>query len=999
MRLIISRGILILLLSLLYSATAVAQELLINGVVKDVNGETIIGASVVQQGTTNIAITDIDGKFSMKVPSNATLKVTYFGYREVLVPVNGGTQFSIVMEEDSELLDEVVVIGYGNVKKDDMTGAITAIKAEDINRGAITSADQMLVGKVSGLRITPASGQPGSSGTIRIRGAASLNANNDPLIVIDGVPITRDGGAGMGNALSSVNPNDIESYTVLKDASATAIYGARASNGVIIITTKKGWGDGIKISYNSTYAIKQNSSTLDVMSGDTFRQFMTTQYPDNPTIHGLLGTANTDWQSEIYRLGFNTDQAISAYGGGKFPFRVSLGYNLDQATLKTGDNQRGNVDVSLSPKFLDDHLSVNVNVKGIYQRTNWANQGAIGNALTFDPTQPVYFTDENGNIDKSVVSNGYWNWMYADGSANTQSSVNPLSVMYDYNNISQTLRSIGNLQLNYKLHGFEDLSANVSLGYDVASTTGENFNTLGTISAMRSSNDLYNEYENYNMNQILEAYLNYNKDFGKSNLDLMGGYSWQHNYVSNDNTTWYNKEPQGLDEDLYQVSPTNAKEYYLLSFFGRANYSYDSRFLFTATVRSDASSRFSPENRWGIFPSAAFAWNLANEDWMPSKKISTMKLRLGWGRTGQQDIGDDYYPYLARYIQSSSLTMEYLMNSIYGTTLAPLAYNPNLKWETTETYNIGVDFGFNNDRVSGSLEAYYRHTFDLLNVIPTPLGSNFGNSIISNIGNMVNKGVELSLEVIPVQTKDFHWSIGGNFTLQDTEITKLTAKASEDYLGVTTGQGMGGTGGYTSLHREGHAPNTYYLYQQLYDSEGNPVLNGLVDRNEDGIITEDDRYLTGASPTPWGFFGFNTQVKWKNWDFGINAHGSLGNEIINKVAMESSSSYSDSYNKGYLNNLQTGYLIPDWTAPMENNQKYSDMYIEDGSFLRIDDINLGYTFTLKNDIKLRLAGSVQNAFLFTKYSGLDPEILSADGVDYNIIPRPRLYTLRLNINF
>ena len=982
---------------LVLSITSTYAQYAIKGEVVDKIGP-LTGVAVVEKGTTNGIQTDFDGKFALNVTSaNSVIEFSYMGYKTLEIPASQVSK--VVMEEDSEMLEELVVIGYGTVKKEDMTGSITAIKAEDINRGAVTSADQMLVGKVSGLRVTPATGAPGESGSIRIRGAASLNANNDPLIVIDGVPITSDGGAGMGNGLSSVNPNDIESYTVLKDASATAIYGSRASNGVIIITTKKGWGSGLKVSYNSTYALKQNSSYLPVMSADTFREFMANQYADNETALALIGTESTDWQKEIYKLGFTTDQGVSLYGGGSFPFRVSLGYNYDSATLKAGDNNRGNIDLSLSPKFLDDHLSVNLNVKGVYQKTNWANSGAVGNAMSFDPTRPIYFTDASGNIDKSAVSNGYWNWLNGDGSANTMASVNPMSELFDKTNVSNTMRSIGNLQLKYQLHGLEALSANVNLGYDVAKTNGETYNQLGSISSLRSGNDIYSQYQNYNMNQVLEAYLNYNETWGIHNLDAMAGYSWQHNYVSYDNTQYYNREERGLEEDLYYLAPTNAKEYYLLSFYGRLNYSIDSRFLFTATVRSDASSRFSKANRWGLFPSAAFAWNIGNEEWIKGSSVSTMKLRLGWGTTGQQDIGSDYYPYLARYVASTSPTMKYYLNGVYNATLGPLAYNPNLRWETTETYNIGIDFGFAEDRISGSIEAYYRNTFDLLNVIPTPLGSNFSNSIISNIGNMENKGLELSLNFIPVQTEDWHWSIGGNFTVQDTKITKLTQQASDDYLGVTTGQGMGGTGGYSSLHREGHTPNTYYMFQQLYDADGKPIQNGIVDRNGDGVISEDDRYLTGASPTPWGFFGLNTQVRWKNWDFGVNAHGSLGNELINKVALGNSSSYSDDWNKGYLNNLSTRYLIEGWKNPNVNNQRYSDMFIEDASFLRIDDINLGYTFKLKNDINIRLAGSVQNAYVFTNYSGLDPEILSMDGVDNNIIPRPRLYTLRLNINF
>jgi TonB-linked outer membrane protein, SusC/RagA family/TonB-dependent outer membrane receptor, SusC/RagA subfamily, signature region len=969
------------------SVTAAFAQYRASGVVVDKDGIPVIGAAVVQQGTTVGVQTGLDGDWTLNVPSADTpLEISFLGYKTVVVPASQASR--LVLQDDAEFLDEVVVIGYGSVKKSDMTGSVVALKADEINRGAVNSPEQMLLGKVSGLHITPATGQPGASAKIRIRGAASLNASNDPLIVIDGVPVTSDGGAGMGNPLASVNPNDIESYSVLKDASATAIYGSRASNGVIIITTKKGVGNGINISYNGSTSVKQNVNTIQMMTGDEFRSFISSTYGSGDPRMALLGNANTDWQKEIYRLAVNTDHNVSVYGGGKFPFRASVGYNLDQATLKTGDNQRGNLDLSISPKFFDDHLSVTANVKGIYQKTNWANSGAIGNALAFNPTVPV------------MDGNQYWNW-YSNGEPNTMASTNPLSTLYEWNDYGHTLRSIGNLQLDYKFHGFEDLRANVNLGYDVAQTKGEKFNELGSFLARSSSLDLATQYKNFNANTLLEAYLDYSHEFSKSNLDVMAGYSWQHNYVKYDNTDFYNKDPRFQSGDLYYQAPSNAKEYFLVSFFGRINYSIMSKYLFTFTAREDASSRFSKANRWGFFPSAAFAWNIGNEDWLKSSKaVSQLKLRLGWGRTGQQDIGSDYYPYLARYIESDALELRYNMGDGNYTTLGPQAYNPNLKWETTETYNVGLDFGFISDRITGTIEAYYRNTYDLLNQVSTPLGSNFSNVVMSNIGNMVNRGIETSLNFVPVETTDWHWSFGGNMTFQDTKITKLTEQNLAGYLGVTTGSGMGGTGGYTSLHRIGYAPYTFYMFQQLYDANGVPVENGLVDRDHDGVITDSDRYVTGLSNTPWMFFGLNTRLSYKNWDFSINAHGSVGNYLINKNWMGYCSSYSDDYNKGYINNYSSQYLIPGWTAAMINNQKYSDLFIENASFFKIDDINLGYTFKIDKFIKdLRVAASVQNVYTFTNYTGLDPEIGSSDGVDGTIIPRPRLYTIRLSINF
>ena len=983
----------VIALSGVMSLTANAQGFTVRGVVVDEMGP-VIGAAVLEAGTTNGAVTDLDGNFSIRVSSpDATVEVSCIGYTTQTFKASA-MPATITLHEDNEFLDEVVVIGYGTVKKSDLTGSVATVKADEINRGAVSSPEQLLMGKVAGLLVTPATGQPGASATIRIRGAASLNASNDPLIVIDGVPITSDGGAGMGNPLASVNPNDIESYSVLKDASATAIYGSRASNGVIIITTKKGTGNKLKVNYNGSISAKQNYQFFDTMSGDEFAAFVQKTYPSVVDLLGYNGKIyNTNWQKEIYRLAINTDHNLSLYGGGKVPFRVSLGYNLDQATVKVGDNQRANVDLSLSPKLLDNHLSINANAKGIYQRTNWANGGAIGNALSFDPTKPTHFAD--GTI---------WNWYGATGDPNTMASVNPLSNLYEYTDFNQTLRSIGNLQVDYKIHGFEDLRVNINVGYDVAKTEGYHYNLIGSRSAKASSPDLATQYANFNSNTVLEAYADYSHDFGGSNLDVMAGYSWQHNYVRYENTTYRNVEPRWEQKDIYSPLVTDQKEYYLISFFGRANYNIADKYLFTLTVREDASSRFSPKNRWGLFPSAAFAWNIKNENFLKHfEPIAQLKLRLGWGRTGQQDLGGEYYPYLARYTYSTSQNMLYDMgNGQRYNTFSPQAYNPNLKWETTETYNVGIDFATKGERLTGSIEAYYRYTYDLLNSVSAPLGTNFSNYILSNIGSMVNKGIELNLNYNIIETRDWHWSVGGNVTFQDVKIKQLT-DFDEDYPGVHVGQTMGSNEGYSSLYKTGYAPYTYYLYQQVYDQDGHPIMNMLVDRSKNGSIGEEDRYLTGKSATPWMYYGINTHVSYKNWDFSINGHGSVGNYALNKVRKGYSYSYGlmDQYAKAYLNNLNSRFLYDDWTYVMSTQQDYSDLWLENASFFKIDDINIGYTFQLgKKWIEsVRVAGSVQNVVTFTKYSGLDPELPSVDGVDNNFMPRPRLFTLRLNVNF
>ncbi|MBQ8225514.1 MAG: TonB-dependent receptor [Bacteroides sp.] len=987
----IVRTMLTLILGLFLSVGAYAQSITVKGHVKDAFGG-VVGANVVEKGNpSNGTITDIDGNFTLSVPQNSTLVISFIGYTSQ--EVAAAPTVMVEMKEDSELLNEVVVIGYGSVKKNDLTGSVTAIKAEELNRGVVTSPDQMLKGKVPGLLVTPASGDPTGSATIRIRGAASLYANNDPLIVIDGVPVTPEGGAGMGNPLATVNPNDIESYTVLKDASATAIYGSRASNGVIIITTKKGSGDKIQVAYSSSYSLKQNTSTLDVMTGDQYREYVENTYAGTSRLENIkkyMGTANTDWQDLIYRTAFSTDQNVSVYGNkGNLPFRASLGYTYDEATLKVGDNQRANMSISLTPKFFKEHLSVNLNAKGVYNRANYPNSGAIGDAISFSPTVPVY--NEDGSL---------FNWYSSDGSANTMASINPLSQLYDPHNVNETWRSMGNLQLDYKIHGFEDLRFNLNLGYDFSRTTGETYNEVGGILSKRNgATDFYNDYANQNSNTLLEFYGNYNKEFGIHHLDVMAGYSWQHNYVKYNSSSYYNNDRS----QLYNQNPTDRKEYYLVSFFGRVNYSIDSKYLFTFSLRDDASSRFSKDNRWGLFPSAAFAWNLAEEGFIKENPFfSSLKLRLGWGQTGQQDIGmDRCYAYQAKYTESSALTTMIPWGNGYIYTLAPNAYNPNIKWETTETFNVGIDFGIFGGRINGNVDAYLRKTRDLLNDINTPMGSNFSNKIISNVGDMKNMGIEFNVNFIPIEKHDMRWTINVNGTVQKTEITKLTNTPSEDYYGVQVGSGMSSIGGYTSLYRVGYTPYTYYLYQQAYDESGKALQNVFVDRNGDGVITEDDRYVTGKSIQPKFYYGISSSFSYKNWDFGFNAHGSVGGYALNKVAKNNATSYSDDHTKAYINNLSTYVLKTGWTGLMTEFQQVSDMFLENASFFRMDDINVGYTFDkFKNwKGKIRVGASVQNVFTITDYSGLDPELTAADGVDNNLIPRPRLYTVRLNINF
>lgn len=908
----------------------------------------------------------------------------------------------LTLKDDTELLDEVVVIGYGSVKKDDLSGSVVAIKAEEMNKGAVTSPQELIMGKVPGLSVSQGDGAPGAGSTIRIRGGASLNASNDPLIVIDGIPVSNDAAPGTPNALATINPNDIETFTVLKDASATAIYGSRASNGVIIIQTKKGTQDKIKVSYSGTFTAKDPYKRIETLDAQSFREVMQAQYPEGTAqsadiqrILNVYPNQSTDWQDAIYQTGLSTDQNIGIAGkAGFMPFRISLGYNTEKGTLKTSKYERYTGAVNLSPKFFDNHLSVDINVKGTINKNRFADSGAVGAAAFFDPTKPIY--------DEENRYNGYWNWGIVQGAQADLATQNPLSLLYDRNNHGTTKRSLGNIQLDYKIHGLEDLHANLNLGYDVAKTTGRNF--VNSNSVQSSLDKTFtglgqgNTWNNLRRNHLLDFYMNYAKNIEsiKSNFDIMAGYSWQHFYYANHDITYSNptedlgaKEGYTYDEnERHYIRDDHRRipyENYLISFFGRLNYNFMDRYLLTATLRRDGSSRFSENNRWGLFPSAALAWTISNEPFMKATEnvLSKLKLRLGYGVTGQQEIGD--YQYITSYSFSTNPNTTYL-----GTTLLkPNGYSPDLKWEQTTTYNVAIDFGFLNNRINGSIEYYQKHTKDLLNTISAAAGTNFINLITANVGKMKNKGVEANVNAIAIQSKDFTWEVGYNITWNDSKITKLTTTFNPDYQGIDAGTNQ--------KHQVGEMPGTFYLYQQVYDENGKPIQNAFVDRNNDGQITEADRYLTHKSPMAKVYMGFSSQFSYKKWDLGFNLRANFGNYVYNGVA--SGNSTSNNYGgKGFITNLYNGFQDTGFTLLNTSEQMASDYFLENASFLKMDNLTLGYSFQNLFAAKLsgRISASVQNVFTISKYSGLDPE---CGAIDSNIWPRPRTYTIGLNLNF
>lgn len=880
--------LLMFIVGLFLSVNTFAQQIVVKGIVKDTTGEPIIGANVIVKGTTNGTITDFDGNFLLNANKGDIIIISFIGYRSQ--EAQAAASMNIILKDDTELLDEVVVIGYGSVKKDDLSGSVVAIKAEEMNKGAVTSPQELIMGKVPGLSVSQGDGAPGAGSTIRIRGGASLNASNDPLIVIDGIPVSNDAAPGTPNALATINPNDIETFTVLKDASATAIYGSRASNGVIIIQTKKGTQDKIKVSYSGTFTAKDPYKRIETLDAQSFREVMQAQYPEGTAqsadiqrILNVYPNQSTDWQDAIYQTGLSTDQNIGIAGkAGFMPFRLSLGYNTEKGTLKTSKYERYTGAVNLSPKFFDNHLSVDINVKGTINKNRFADSGAVGAAAFFDPTKPIY--------DEENRYNGYWNWGIVQGAQADLATQNPLSLLYDRNNHGTTKRSLGNIQLDYKIHGLEDLHANLNLGYDVAKTTGRNF--VNSNSVQSSLDKTFtglgqgNTWNNLRRNHLLDFYMNYAKNIEsiKSNFDIMAGYSWQHFYYANHDITYSNptedlgaKEGYTYDEnERHYIRDDHRRipyENYLISFFGRLNYNFMDRYLLTATLRRDGSSRFSENNRWGLFPSAALAWTISNEPFMKATEnvLSKLKLRLGYGVTGQQEIGD--YQYITSYSFSTNPNTTYL-----GTTLLkPNGYSPDLKWEQTTTYNVAIDFGFLNNRINGSIEYYQKHTKDLLNTISAAAGTNFINLITANVGKMKNKGVEANVNAIAIQSKDFTWEVGYNITWNDSKITKLTTTFNPDYQGIDAGTNQ--------KHQVGEMPGTFYLYQQVYDENGKPIQNAFVDRNNDGQITEADRYLTHKSPMAKVYMGFSSQFSYKKWDLGFNLRANFGNYVYNGVGI------------------------------------------------------------------------------------------------------------------
>ncbi|WP_342332813.1 TonB-dependent receptor [Pedobacter sp. FW305-3-2-15-E-R2A2] len=981
---------LLLLLFLSTTATLYAQQTVtVTGAVKSAFDQLgIPGVSVLLKGSAIGTVTNTDGSFSLKVPGGSGVLIfTFIGYKTEEVAIPQSRVLNVMLNEDAAKLNEVVVVGYGTTRKQDLTGSVAVVTAKDFQKGSITTPEQMLSGKVSGVAITSNSGQPGSGSTIRIRGGSSLSASNDPLIVIDGVLLENSVIGGASNPLSFINPNDIESFTVLKDASAAAIYGARASNGVLIITTKKGLAGELKIGFNSVNSITKLGKQVDVLSADQLREIVNKN--GSAAQKEQLGQFNTNWQDLIYQDGFASDNNLSISGGIKnLPYRLSLGYQNQSGVLRTDKLEKTSAAVVFNPTFFDKHLKLDINLKGSVQQARFANQAAIGAAVSFDPTQAVYTNRPDFN--------GYWEWLDSSTPSGLVNLVgrNPLGLLQQREDRSNPYRSIGNVQLDYKFHFLPELRANLNMGYDVATGKGTVFvnqNAAEQINRM----GINNRYKQNRANTLVDFYLNYVKEFAsiKSRVDATAGYSY------NDyQTKFYNFADFDANGNKIANSdpdfPFNTPQNRLISYFARLNYNYDERFLLTATLRRDGSSRFGPSYKYGYFPSVALAWTLKNESFLKDNKlISALKLRMSYGITGQQE-GIGNYGYLSTYGLSTP-NASYQFGDTFYQMYRPTAYIPDIKWEETATTNIGLDAGILNNRITGSLELYRRKTSDLLNQIPQPAGTNFSATAIINVGDMLNEGVELSLNFVPIQRPDFEWNFSLNATYNKNTITNLTVIPNDpNYKGFPSGTIAGGVSGqYAFINAVGAPKSTFNLLQQVYDPSGKPIEGIYVDQNGDGLITEND-LTKGKSADPKLFLGFSNNMTYKKWNLSFTMRANLGNYLYNN-SFSQRGNLTQVLGTAILLNASPNYLVTNF----KGQQLLSDYYVENASFLRMDNVNLGYKFgtILKNKASLQLNASVQNVFVITKYKGLDPEVPS--GVDNNLYPRPRVFSLGLNLNY
>ena len=989
-RLFQARFVILLIACASFFNTAKAQQPQsppkISGIITNEKGEPVESASVRITGTNKGALTDSKGGFSLSAAPNDFITISFIGYDTL--KVRAQSNLRLVLHPSNSSLNDVVVIGYGSTPKKDLTGSVSVVTTKDFQQGNITTPEQLIAGKVAGVSITSNGGAPGSGSVIRIRGVASLSASNDPLIVIDGLPFSGNTIAGASNALSLINPNDIESFTVLKDAAATAIYGSRASNGVLLITTKKGRRGKPVLSFNTSVSAGKLIKEADVLSAAQFRNLVdslgTGTYDGVHQYKSLLGNANTDWQHQIYQTAVTTDNNLGIAGSiGNIPYRVSVGYLNSQGIVRTDDLRRYTASISLTPHFLKDQLKVELNLHGAVNQTRFANAGAaISSAMYFDPTQPVNAKSPYGN---------FFEWASTDpGSGaitlNKLAPRNPVALLDQYNNHSTVQRSFGNLHLDYELPFLPGLHANLNAGYDLAKGNG-----TVDVPAYAAQNYLdsgqRNKYKSTMGNTVGEVYLNYLKDLKsiRSNINVIAGYGYYNNLTTNYNYPSFRANGDSIPGSTPPFR-TDKPDNTLISYYGRLIYTFNTKYILSGSIRSDGSSRFSPSTRWGTFPSVAATWRIRQENFLQSSKtLSNLNLRLSYGVTGNQD-GIANYSYLPVYsLGDNTSTVQF--GDTYYNQATPAAYDAGIKWEQTATWNAGLDYGFLDDRIVGSFDVYYKKTKDLLNTIPIPAGSNFSSTILTNVGNMENKGAEFIISASPLRSKDWNWNLSFNIAYNANKITNLTATKDSTYPGTLTGNGQ------IQINSVGYAANSFYVYHQEYDMTGRPIEGVYQDVNHDGIINQQDLYRY-KSPFPKYIMGFSTQVNYKKWTLSTVLRANIGNYMYNQIA-------SNAIQANVFNPL--GYLANSFTDILHTHfyysQPQSDYNIQNASFLKMDNLGLSFNAgkVFHNNTNLRINANCQNVFTVTKYTGQDPELYG--GIDNTFYPRPRTYTLGANLQF
>lgn len=984
-RLLVRAGVLCLLV--LLAIPAFTQNKLVSGKITDSAGRPLRGVSVIPKGSAKGTTTDENGAFRININAGSrTLILSSIGYLTQEIPADG-SGLTIVLAAGNTTLNDVIVIGYGTTKRKDLTGSIATVSSKDFNPGVLSSPDQLIQGKVSGVVVTPNSGQPGIGSTIRIRGGSSLNASNDPLIVIDGVPLSNTTINGAPNALSLINQDDIETFSILKDASATAIYGSRASNGVIIITTKKGRrGGALRVNFSTVDGLSKAAKYENVLSAAQFRQVVTEK--GTAAQQALMGSSNTNWQRQIYQTASSSDNDLSISGGiNNLPYRVSLGYLGQDGILKTGYLKRTSAALNLSPSLLNNRLKIDINLKGSTTSNRFANAGAVGDALQMDPTQSVR-GDTKGDTSYNKYG-GYWEWT-SGNVPNSQSTRNPVAELYAKKDISTIKRSIGNIQLDYTLPFLPELKATVNTGYDIARSNGST--VTSPVSAIGYNNGGSKDtYTQYNRNELFDFYLNYARQLKElnSHIDVTAGYEYQDFYRAAPGTTTYSVLGTSPATGLPVIPTTSladSTENTLVSFYGRLNYSFMDRFLLTATFRRDGSSRFAPNNHWGNFPSAALAWRIKEESFLKDvTALSELKIRASYGKTGNQDITGNYYPYTTSYTTSTGTTGYSFGNTSYNT-LRPASYDPNIRWESTATYDAGLDYGLWNNRINGSLDLYSRKTSDLIASVPLSEGSNLSNYLTTNVGDLTSKGIEFNVNAGIIASKKINWNAGFNIAYNEYKITRLYLPGTT----IPTGSINGGTGNYAQIQAAGYTRNVFYLEKQVYDKNGAPIegLYADVNHNPNNLL------YYSKSPDPKVTLGFNSQFSYQKWVFSFSLHGSFDNYVYNNFN-SNNGAYNAVFNaNGFLGNASTSLLKTNFGV----KQYLSDYYLENASFIRMDNMLLGYNFgrVSNGKVGVRLSAVVQNAFVITRYSGIDPEV--SGGIDNNIYPKARTYSLALNLD-